>query len=130
VAGSHILVQGLDGIGSRQLSVLLVHVVGTGSRVVSDPDAEVLDLQRVLLVDLVQRDDLAVGLLDFLELHQEVPETRLGDDLIGGKNAHAVKLGGGVGLAGEVAPDDLVLQKTTWMNPMLAADHYYSGVHR
>lgn len=52
VAGSHVLVHGLDGLGAGHLAVLLVHVVGTGAGVVADPDAEVLDLEGVLLVDL------------------------------------------------------------------------------
>jgi hypothetical protein len=52
VAGGHVGVQGLDSIGPGQLSVLLVHVVSAGARVVSQPDAEVLDLLGVLLVDL------------------------------------------------------------------------------
>lgn len=113
MTGSHVRVHGLDGGASGHLTVLLVHVVGTGARVVTDPDTEVLDLERVLLGDLVHGDDLAVGLLDLLELHQEVPETGLGNDLIGGKNAHAVELGGGVALGGQMAANDLVLLKTT-----------------
>jgi hypothetical protein len=52
VAGGHVGVEGLDGICSGQLTVLLVHVVGAGTRVVSDPDTEVLDLEGVLLVNL------------------------------------------------------------------------------
>lgn len=52
VAGSHVGVEGLNGICSGQLTVLLVHVVCTRTRVVSDPDTEVLDLEGVLLVDL------------------------------------------------------------------------------
>lgn len=52
VAGGHVLVHGLNGLSPGHLAVLLVHVVGTGARVVSEPDAEVLDLQGVLLVDL------------------------------------------------------------------------------
>ena len=64
---------------------------------------------------LVQADDLTVGLLDLLQLHQEVPEARLGDDIIGGEDAHAVQLGGGVGLGGQVAANDLVLLKTTYL---------------
>lgn len=52
MSGSHILVQGLDGIGSRHLAILLVHVVGAGSGVVSNPDTKVLDLQGTLLMDL------------------------------------------------------------------------------
>ena len=42
------------------------------------------------------------------DVPHEVPETRLGDDLIGRKNAHAVDLGGGLILGGEVTADDLV----------------------
>lgn len=52
VASGHVGVQGLDGVGARHLTVLLVHVVGAGARVVADPDAEVLDLLGVLLVEL------------------------------------------------------------------------------
>jgi hypothetical protein len=52
MSGSHVLVHSLNGIGSRHLTVLLVHVVGAGAGVVSDPDTEVLDLQWALLVDL------------------------------------------------------------------------------
>lgn len=63
---------------------------------------------------LVEGNDLAVCLLDLPELGEEVPETGLGDNLVGGEDAHAVKLGGRVGLAGEEAPDDLVLLKATW----------------
>ena len=61
----------------------------------------------------VEADDLTVGLLDLLQLHEEVPEAGLGDDIVGGKDAHAVQLGGGVGLGGQVAANDLVLLKTT-----------------
>jgi len=99
VTGGHILVEGIDGGDTGHLTVLLVHVVGTGARVVPDPDTEVLDLLGTLLVDLatvsdlrplsrlarfeacavsathlVDRDDLAVGLLDLAELAKEVPE--------------------------------------------------------
>ena len=52
VAGSHVLVQSLDGLGAAHLTELLVHVVGTGARVVADPDTEVLDLEGTLLGDL------------------------------------------------------------------------------
>ena len=62
---------------------------------------------------LVQAHDLTVGLLDLLQLHQEVPEAGLGDDIIGGEDAHAVQLGGGVGLGRQMAANDLVFLKTT-----------------
>lgn len=61
----------------------------------------------------VETDDLSVGLLDLAELHQEVPESRLSDNIVGSEDAHAVQLRGGVGLGGQVAPNDLVLIKTS-----------------
>jgi hypothetical protein len=53
VAGSHVLVKRLDSVGTRELTELLVHVVGTRARVVTDPHAEVLDLQGLLLMNLL-----------------------------------------------------------------------------
>jgi hypothetical protein len=50
--GSHVLVQALDGISAAEVTELLVHVVGTRAGVVTEPDAEVLDLQGLLFVDL------------------------------------------------------------------------------
>ena len=52
VTGGHILVESIDGGNTGHLAVLLVHVVCSGARVVPDPDTEVLDLLRALLVDL------------------------------------------------------------------------------
>jgi hypothetical protein len=112
VTGSHILVQRLDRSGAGHLSVFLVHIVGAGSRVISDPDTEVLDLERALLVDLVEGNDLAVGLLDLAELHQEIPESGFGDHIIGSEDAHAVEFGGRVRLGRQMAADDLVFLET------------------
>lgn len=69
--------------------------------------------ERRRCTDLVQRNDLAVGLLDLAELAKEVPEAGLRDDIVGSEDAHPVKLGGRVGLTGEVTANDLVLLKTT-----------------
>lgn len=131
VTSSHILVESLNSLGTAHLTELLVHVVGTGARVVAEPDAEVLDLKRTLLGDLevvvissnsisaeftptyhVQGNDLAVGLLQLAELSKEVPEPRLGDNSVRRKDAHAVQLGRGVRLGGQVTPNNLVLVKT------------------
>ena len=56
VASSHVLVESLDSIGAGHLTVLLVHVVGSGTGIVTDPDTEVLDLQWALLMDLRSRN--------------------------------------------------------------------------
>ena len=52
VASSHVLVERLDGIRTAELTELLVHVVRPGTRVVAEPDAEVLHLKRLLLLNL------------------------------------------------------------------------------
>ena len=52
VPGGHVLVERLDGVGAGELTELLVHVVRAGARVVADPDTEVLDLERLLFVNL------------------------------------------------------------------------------
>jgi hypothetical protein len=113
MSGGHILVQRLNSISSCHFPVLLVHVVGAGARVVSNPDTEVLDLERALLVDLVERNDFTVGLLDFSELHQKVPESRLGDHIVGSENSHAVEFGSWVGVSRQVTADDLVFLEAT-----------------
>ena len=60
---------------------------------------------------LVHRHDLTVGLLDLAELAKEVPETRLGHNIVGRKDAHTVNLGSRLGLGRQVATHDLVLGK-------------------
>lgn len=55
VPSGHVLVQALDGICTRQLTELLVHVVCSGTRVIAQPDTEVFDFQRFLFVNLRSR---------------------------------------------------------------------------
>lgn len=52
VAGGEISIHLLDGASEGDVTVLLVHVVGTRAGVITDPEAEVLDVVRVLLEDL------------------------------------------------------------------------------
>jgi hypothetical protein len=52
VASGHVGVESLNGVGAGQLTVLLVHVVRAGTRVITDPNTEVLHLERLLLRDL------------------------------------------------------------------------------
>jgi len=121
VAGGHVGVQGLDGVRAAHLAVLAVHVVGAGARVVADPDAKVLDLLGVLLVQRLDADNLTSGLLDLLETADKVPEAGLGDRGVGGEDGHAVQRGLGVGLGGQVAPDNLILLKATCEEEQSAA---------
>lgn len=52
MSSSHVLVECLDGIRTREFAELLVHVVRARTGIVTQPNAKVLDLQRFLLVDL------------------------------------------------------------------------------
>lgn len=61
---------------------------------------------------LVKADNLAIRLLDLAELHEEVPESGLGNDRVRGEDSHAVELWGGVGLGGQVTPDNLIFVET------------------
>ena len=56
--------------------------------IITKPDSEVLDLQRLLLADLLNRDNLASGLLELPQLPQEVPEPGLGHNLVRGEDPH------------------------------------------
>ncbi len=113
MSGGHILVQRLDGSRAAHLSVRLVHIVRAGSRIITDPDAEVLDFQGSLLVDDIERDNLAGRLLDLAQLHQEVPEAGFGHHGVGCKDAHAVQFRRWVRIGGQMAADDLVFLEAT-----------------
>lgn len=92
VSGSHVLVKGFDSGDSADVSDFLVHVVGARSGVVSNPDAEVLDLSWVSFVDLVDRDDFTGSSLDLVQFLQEVPVTRLGNHFVWSKDSHSEQL--------------------------------------
>lgn len=52
MTGSHITVALSDSSRHSQVAVLTVHVVGSGARVITQPDTEVLNLQWSLFMDL------------------------------------------------------------------------------
>lgn len=82
--------------------------MGSRTRVVSQPDAEVLDLQRSLLVLALDGDDFTGCLLELAELTQEVPEAGLRDDVVGGEDDHSEEGRILVLLRRQFAADDLV----------------------
>lgn len=125
VSGSHVLVHSLDGLGTGKSTELLDHVVGTRSRVVSEPDSEVLNLKRLLLVDDVEGNDLTVSLLGLLQLTKVVPVSGLGDDLVGGKDPHAVELGSRVRLGREGSAHNRVLGETSHSTTQLSVRDSY-----
>lgn len=121
MTGSHIHVEALNGFNTAHGTELLVHVVGTRARIITQPDTKVLDLQGSLLTDSSAADNLTSGTLDLLELTQEVEETGFGDDFVGSEDAHLVKLRSGFLFRRKFTSNDLILEHTTnqfnrWMD--------------
>lgn len=115
---------------------------GAGARVVVEPDGKVLDLLGLLLGDLKVRKILAEGVLfthdvdgndltrrglDLLELTEVVPEARLGDNVVGREDAHAVELRLRLRLSGELAPDDGVLGEAAHPEKLVQSERNRSG---
>ena len=75
MTSSHISITLSDSGRNGQITVFTIHVVGSGTRVISEPNTEILDFQRFLLVDLFNTDDFAGSFLEFPQLTQEIPET-------------------------------------------------------
>lgn len=109
MTSTHISVALSNSTGHTQVAVLPVHVVGARTRVVTQPDTEVLDFNRCLLVDGFHVDNFSGGLLELTQLSQEVPETRLGHDLVGREDAHFVQRSSLLLLCGQFAPDHFEL---------------------
>lgn len=91
MARCHFSVHLINGSGEGGRTVLLVHVVRSRARIISNPDAKVLDNVGVLLEDLMHFQALTVGTLDLLHAGQVVPEAGLGHRDAGSEQLHAVK---------------------------------------
>lgn len=82
------------------------------ARVVAQPDAVVLHtVGSIRLLDLLDLNNLAVSLLHLLETTQEVPEARLGHNVVGRKDGHAVEWWVWVRLVHQVTTHDAILTK-------------------
>jgi len=113
VPGAHVAVALSHRPGGRQVAVFAVHVVSTGARVVSEPDAEVLDGSGLLLVDLLAGDNLADSLLDLLQTIQVVPEAGLGHHAVSGEDTHPVERRNPQFVGGNLSPNDAVFDQIT-----------------
>jgi hypothetical protein len=101
MATGHVLVELLDGADARHVAELFVHVVRATSRVVSDPDAKVLQHLTLLLDDLrgaalwlakrnasapsaclVNAQNLTIRALHISLHFNKVPETTLGHNFV------------------------------------------------
>lgn len=73
MAGTHFLVELLNGTVEGDITVLLVGVVDTSTGVVTNPNAKVLNSGRVLLEDFIDSQNLTIGLLYTPQFPQEIP---------------------------------------------------------
>lgn len=108
VSSGQILVHGLNGTNSGNVSVLLVHVVNTGSGFVSNPNTVSLDLGWSGLRDSVDRHNLTGSLLGLVQLLQEVPVSGLGNNGVWGKDSHSEQLWLWNGLGRETTTNNLI----------------------
>lgn len=92
VSSSQVLVHSLDSTNSGDVSVFLVHVVDTRSGFVSDPDTESLNLGWGRFRDGVDGNNLTGSSLDLVQLLQEVPVTRLGNNSVRSEDSHSEQL--------------------------------------
>ena len=131
MTGTHIAVALGDSRGHSQVAVLTVHVVGTGTGVVPQPDAKVLDFQGLLLHDFFHTDNLAGSFLELPQLTQKVPKPSLRRYLlethfkhlrlhflpgfsnygVRGKDPHAVKRSLGLFFSWKLASNDAEFPK-------------------
>lgn len=99
-----------DGIVGGDVTILSVHVVRAGTRIVTQPHTVILDtIGGIRFLNLFDLNNLTVGLLDFLETTQKVPEARLGHNVIGRKDGHSVERWVRVGLVHQVTTHNAIL---------------------
>ena len=106
---SHLIEALGDSPTGGQITVLAVHIVGTGSGIVTEPDSNVFDDAGVLLYDFNAVEDFSSGFLHLTELVHVVPELGFGNGGVGCEDDHAVCLGVGVLGGCSFAADNLVL---------------------
>ena len=109
VTSGHFLVKGSDGFSKRSATELLVHVVCTGTGVVTEPDTKVLDNIGLLFKELTDVYNFTVGSLQVVVSLDKVPEFRLCYQAIGSKDLHSVELALWVLLGRNSTSDHFVL---------------------
>jgi hypothetical protein len=83
---------------------------------------DIPETRFIFIPHLVDAHNLSICLLDLAKLAEKVPEAGFGNDIIGSEDSHAVELGSGVGLGGEVAADDLVFLEAAWFIVLVFVD--------
>lgn len=110
MTSTHVTIARSDGIVGGNVTVFSIHVVRASARIVSKPDSVILHLLgSIRLLNFLNLDNLAVGLLNLLQFRKKVPEPRLCNDMIGRKDGHAVQWWVGDLLGGQMSSHDTIL---------------------
>ena len=119
MVSGHFHVHLADGTVERSVSVFLVHVVDSGSRVVLDDHSVCLDLVGVFLEDFVHGTDFSIGFLELVLLVHllpnrelkggKVPEFGLGYDVVWCENSHSEGIWVWVGFGWQWSADNQIL---------------------
>ena len=89
----HLHVELRNGTAEGDVSVLLVHVNGDGTGIISEEDSVVSHDSGSLLKDLRGGDDLTLDSSDLVLSLHVIPELGSGKDLISGEDADSVESG-------------------------------------
>lgn len=103
MVSGHLSVKLTDCTVEGDIAVLLVHVVVASTRLISQHNAEGLDVAGSALEDFVDGKDLSLGALGLELSAQVVPELGLGDHFVSGEESDGVDLGTGILLGGHLA---------------------------
>ena len=82
IVTSHLIVHLIESRLNRLSSVLLEHILIPDIGVILEIDAEVLGLDLLLSIDLLDLEDLSMGLFDLVLSSHYLPEFRLGEGCV------------------------------------------------
>ena len=109
MVSGHLCVELTDSSIERDISVLLVHVVVGSSGLISQDNAEGLDVVGSSLKDLVDGQDLSLSSFGLQLTTEMVPELGLGDDFVSGEESDGIDFGVGVLVGGQLSSEHEVL---------------------
>mmetsp|Transcript_1253 Transcript_1253/g.1832 ORF Transcript_1253/g.1832 Transcript_1253/m.1832 type:complete len:202 (-) Transcript_1253:176-781(-) len=108
VSTSHLVIQLRDRSSQGQITILTVHIVGTATRIISDPNTVVLYNPRILFHQLNTIQNLTGCFLHLAELVQVVPELGLCNNWVWSEDDHPVGFRIWVVFSGSMAAYHLV----------------------
>ena len=109
MVSSHLSVKLTDSTIQGNISVLLVHVVVSGSGLVSEDNAEGFHVIGSTLEDLVDSENLSLSALGLELSSQVVPKLGLSDNFISCEESNGIDFGVSVLFSGQLASEHKVL---------------------